>query len=177
MNKILKTFLFFIFFTNFLFFTSCTNANKYKALYEYEDSLKLDLIYYDQFEITSKQIFSATSYKEKAAYLGIMEDNIKKLKENAELRNSLIEDPEVKEIDDCYVEAITNIYNSYKVIHEGIYENNENKYKTGLANMENAIDSFSKYIDKFESYTLRYELKMEDASGIRDEISLLRDLY
>ncbi len=159
------------------FITGCVNPKKYNALYEYEESLKLDLIYYEQFEITSKQVFSATSYKEQISYLGIMEANIKQLKDNAEIRNSLIEDPEVKEIDDCYVKALNDIYNSYKIMREGADERDESKMKAGTNNMSNAVDSFSNFIDKYEWYTTKYDINIEDFSGIKEEIEALKNIY
>lgn len=157
--------------------SGCTNVRKYDALYEYEESLKLDLIYYEQFEITSKQVFSAKSYKEQISYLGIMESNIKQLKENAETRNSLIEDPEVKEIDDCYVKALNDIYNSYKIMREGVEERDDSKMLAGTNNMSNALDSFSDFINKFEWYTTKYDITIEDTSGIRNEIANLQEIY
>ena len=157
--------------------SGCTNVKKYKALTDYEESLKLDLIYYEQFEITSKQVFSSSSYKEQISYLGIMESNIKQLKDNAEIRNSLIEDAEVKEIDDCYVKALTDIYNSYKIMREGIEERDNSKMQAGTNNMSNALDSFSDFVNKFEWYTKKYNIEIEDTSGIRKEISNLQDIY
>ncbi len=159
------------------FITACTNPKKYNALYEYDESLKLDLIYYEQFEITSRQVFSATSYKEQISYLGIMESNIKQLKDNAEIRNSLIEDTEIKEIDDCYVKALNDIYNSYKIMREGIEERDDSKLKAGTNNMSNAVDSFSNFIDKYEWYTTKYDINIQDVSGIKEEIETLKNIY
>ena len=159
------------------FITACTNPKKYNALYEYDESLKLDLIYYEQFEITSKQVFASSSYKEQISYLGIMEANIKQLKDNAEIRNSLIEDSEVKEIDDCYVKALNDIYNSYKIMREGADERDEAKMKAGTNNMSNAVDSFSNFIDKYEWYTTKYDINIEDVSGIKEEIETLKNIY
>lgn len=176
MNKVFKNLILILFFA-LPFLTGCVNAGKYNALKDYEDSLKLDLIYYEQFEITSKQVFSASDYKEQISYLGIMESNIKQLKDNAEIRNSLIEDPEVKEIDDCYVKALNDIYNSYKIMKEGVDERNNTKIQAGTNNMSNALDSFSDFINKFEWYTTKYNITIEDTSGIRKEISNLQDIY
>ena len=174
-NKI--TFFIILTFVLLPFLSGCTNVRKYNSLYEYEESLKLDLIYYEQFEITSKQVFSAKSYKEQISYLGIMESNIKQLKENAETRNSLIEDPEVKEIDDCYVKALNDIYNSYKIMREGADERDESKMKAGTNNMSNAVESFSNFIDKYEWYTTKYDINIEDVSGIKEEIEELKNIY
>ncbi len=176
MNKIFKNLILALFFV-LPFVTGCVNVGKYNALKDYEDSLKLDLIYYEQFEITSKQVFSASNYKEQISYLGIMESNIKQLKDNAEIRNSLIEDPEVKEIDDCYVKALNDIYNSYKVMREGVEERDDSKMLAGTNNMSNALDSFSDFIDKFEWYTTKYDIALEDTSGIRKEIANLQEIY
>ena len=62
-------------------------------------------------------------------------------------------------------------------MREGVEERDDSKMLAGTNNMSNALDSFSDFIDKFEWYTTKYDIALEDTSGIRKEIANLQEIY
>ena len=142
--------------------TGCASFAKKKALYEYANSLSSDAANWQALQTTMNQMNSTSDPKLMVSYAKVALDYLEKVKDSAVDRNNGITDPEIKDIDDSYVEAVTKMYNGYKMMIEGVEEYDQKKLDTGSAELENGAQSLKDYITKMQDFCDKYNIPADD---------------
>jgi len=161
-NKVLKIVGLIASLLSLLSLAGCTNYQKQKALYEYSQSLQSDVFLWETAEMTSNQMQNARTLQEMASYANTISGYLDDIVISAEERNATITDPDIKDIDDSYVQYCKDLKNSFKMISEGINENDEKKIKSGEKLANSGIENVKLFSQKLTDYIDKYEIKTDE---------------
>ena len=78
---------------------------------------------------------------------------------NAETRNSQIIEPELKDIDDYYVQYAKDLRTSYAMMQEAINENDQAKFDKGAKYGDSALENFKIYVTGIKEYMEAYGIQ------------------
>lgn len=159
MKKTLKNILLpIIAFVSVVLIAGCGNIEKKVAFQEYCESYKADQMTMKSFVSTANTLRTETNYKAFLAGLDTEMGYLDKLIESGENRNSTITDPEIKDIDDSYLQAMKDLKDSYKMIYEGINEQDQKKMDLGQKKADSCLGNVKDYVDKLDAFAKKYNL-------------------
>ena len=138
--------------------SGCTYGKK-KALVEYSESLRGDVVYWEAMQLTSKQMLETNDIRSYVSYLGTIIGYMDTIVTNAENRNAGLYDYEIKGFDDYYVKAIKELRNGYALMQEGLNEQSESKMEQGEKQMQAAIEDLTIYAEGMRDFMQRYNIK------------------
>ena len=139
--------------------TGCTSFSKKKALVEYSESLRGDVVYWEAMQLTSDQMFQSNDIRSYVSYLGTIIGYMDTIVTNAENRNAGIYDYEIKSFDDYYVKAIKELRNGYSLMQEGLNEQSESKMNQGEKQLDAALEDLKIYAEGMKDFMQRYNIK------------------
>ena len=139
--------------------TSCTNFSKKKALQEYSESLRNDVVYWEAMQLTSKQMVESDDIRSYVSYIGTIIGYMDTIVENAENRNAGLYDYEIKNFDDYYIKALKELRNGYGLMQEGLNEQSESKMDEGEQQLNAAVEDLKIYCECMKDFMQRYNIK------------------
>ena len=143
--------------------TGCgESASKAEAFVDYMSQFEDDIIILEAIRTTEDQFNGTSNYSKKATYASSLESYADELLEIAQKRNTAITDTELKEIDDIYIQGITEARNSYKLYKQGIVESDNGKITAGLQQNSNAVSSFQRYGEKLDDFRQKYNVDNQE---------------
>lgn len=149
----------------------CTNRQKEAALYEYSEAIREDLVYWQTLDIIADDFSSTSDVKTFASKADTALQTLDIIVKNAEERNARIIDPEIRYIDDSYVQFSKDLQSSFKLVKEGINEYDTKKLDAANVMIKQSINNMGSYVEKIAEYEKRYDIKTnDDLDQIRDEI-------
>ena len=156
-NRIYVTTL--VMFLALLSFTGC-KYQKQQAFKDYAEEIQSDVVYWEAAATTLGQIdYGESNSKVYISYMGTAIDYIDKIITNAETRNSQISEPELKSIDDYYVQYAKDLRMSYALMQEAINENDQAKFDKGAKYGESALENFKIYVTGIKEYMEAYGIQ------------------
>ena len=138
--------------------TGCTSFGKKKALQEYSDSLRNDVIYWEAMQLTSEQMMESDDIRSYVSYIGTIIGYMDTIVANAEKRNSEIYDHEIKGFDDYYVKALKELRNGYALMQEGLNEQSESKMDEGEKQLDVAVEDLKIYCQCMNDFMQKYNI-------------------
>lgn len=93
-----------------------TSFGKRQAFREYVSSFKSDEITMESFTITANEFNNVRDYKTLLSLVNTEIGYLDELVKSAEKRNASISDPEIKDMDDSYLQALKDIKSAYKLM-------------------------------------------------------------
>lgn len=138
--------------------SGCAYGKK-KALVEYSESLRGDVVYWEAMQLTSKQMLETNDIRSYVSYLGTIIGYMDTIVTNAENRNAGLYDYEIKGFDDYYVKAIKELRNGYALMQEGLNEQSESKMEQGEKQLQAAIEDLTIYAEGMRDFMQRYNIK------------------
>ena len=139
--------------------TGCTNISKKKALQEYSESLRNDVVYWEAMQLTSKQMVESDDIRSYVSYIGTIIGYMDTIVENAENRNAGLYDYEIKNFDDYYIKALKELRNGYGLMQEGLNEQSESKMDEGEQQLDAAVEDLKIYCECMKDFMQRYNIK------------------
>jgi len=139
--------------------TGCTDFSKRKAFAEYTEGLNDDVVYWEAIKLTSEQLIQSNDIGSYISHIGTIIGYMDSIVTNAENRNVQIYDPEIKSIDDYYVQALKNLKNGYVLMQEGLNEQNESKLDQGEKLMESSLDNLKIYCQCLKDFMQKYNIQ------------------
>ena len=147
-----------------------TSFGKRQAFREYVSSFKSDEITMESFTITANEFNNVRDYKTLLSLVNTEIGYLDELVESAEKRNASISDPEIKDMDDSYLQALKDIKSAYKLMYEGIDENDEKKMDLGVKQTESCLVNVKDYANKMHKFAEKYNM------GGDEEFEKLEDM-
>ena len=138
--------------------SGCAYSKK-KALAEYSESLRGDVVYWEAIQLTSKQMLETNDIRSYVSYLGTIIGYMDTIVTNAENRNAGLYDYEIKGFDDYYVKAIKELRNGYALMQEGLNEQSESKMEQGEKQLQAALEDLTIYAEGMRDFMQRYNIK------------------
>ena len=138
--------------------SGCAHSKK-KALAEYSESLRGDVVYWEAIQLTSKQMLETNDIRSYVSYLGTIIGYMDTIVTNAENRNAGLYDYEIKGFDDYYVKAIKELRNGYALMQEGLNEQSESKMEQGEKQLQAALEDLTIYAEGMRDFMQRYNIK------------------
>ena len=139
--------------------TGCASFGKKKALQEYSESLRDDVVYWEAMQLTSEQMFQSTDIRSYVSYIGTIIGYMDTIVTNAENRNAGLYDYEIKSFDDYYVKALKELRNGYVLMQAGLNEQSESKMAQGEKQLEAAMEDLKIYCECMNDFMQRYNIK------------------
>lgn len=140
--------------------TGCgETAAKRQALYDYLEQVSGDVTDLEMMQKTANNLNTVNTLSETASYAASLETSCENLIKKAEKRNAALTDPEIKEIDDYYIQSFTEMRNSVRMIKEGALEYDWDKINVAQKQSENATKSFIRYGEMIDDYIKKYDIK------------------
>ena len=140
----------------------CASFQKQRAFREYVNEVAKDEMTMQAFSISTNQLSAETDYKKFLSGLKTSMGYLDDLIDSAEKRNANISDPEIKDMDDSYVQALKDVKASFKMLYEGIDERDEKKMELGEKQMDSAINNVKDYATKMKTFADKYNMGDED---------------
>ncbi|MCR4650739.1 MAG: hypothetical protein K5662_03180 [Lachnospiraceae bacterium] len=179
MNNSIKKLVFILLsLTLVLSLCGCTNFAKQKALEEYLDVFSEDSAQWDVLGEVADDIrdSSRTAIMVSKIQKNVVPE-IATLIEKGEKRNAEITDPEIRAIDDHYLEMTKKMKSGFELLAEGINQNSIAKVNLAKDEINVAADEAKGFIDELDAYTTRYDIRTTDAlDELRNEIYRLQSL-
>ena len=151
--------------------TGCANYSKQKALYDYTSSLSTDTVYIEAAQDAAKRLSSTTDYKMAMSQLKTVISYMDKVVESANDRNSNLTDPEIKDIDNSYVQYISDLSSAYKSLYDGYYTYDDAKIRESNVYLESSLDNATTYVNKLDAFCKKYHIKGADTDALRGLIN------
>ena len=139
----------------------CASFQKQKAFREYVSNLGKDQMTMKAFTISTNQLSTETDYKKFLSGLNTSIGYLDTLIASAETRNANISDSEIKDMDDSYVQTLKDMKSSFKMLYEGIDEQDEKKINLGKKQMESAANNVKAFATKMKNYADKYNMGNE----------------
>ncbi len=147
-----------------------TSFGKRQAFREYVSSFNSDVVTMESFTITAGEINNCKDYKSLLSVINTEIVYLDELVKSAEKRNATITDPEIKEMDDSYVQALKDLKNGYKMYYEGINENDQKKMDLGDRQADSCLQNIKDYANKMKKFADKYNM------GGDEEFEKLEDM-
>ena len=136
--------------------SGCAYGKK-KALVEYSESLRGDVVYWEAMQL--KQMLETNDIRSYVSYLGTIIGYMDTIVTNAENRNAGLYDYEIKGFDDYYVKAIKELRNGYALMQEGLNEQSESKMEQGEKQLQAALEDLTIYAEGMRDFMQKYNIK------------------
>ena len=137
---------------------ACTNIEKQNALNDYAQSIKQDVVYWEAAQMTADSV-KTNDAREYASAMTTMSGYLDKVITNAETRNSQITDPEIKDIDDSYIQFTKDMKDAYDSMAAGLNAQDQAKMDKGMAQLESSLNNMQAYVTKLKDFTEKDEIK------------------
>lgn len=162
-----------MFLSLFTFLTGCTYLKR-KALDEYTQSLRSDLLEWEAIKVTASQVDSNTERKVFMSYIDTLMQSLNEIVKSAEERNASITDPEIKEIDDYYVQYAKDMRSSFSLMYEAFDEYDQSKLDLSKKQALSSVENIKNYINAFQDYMDKYGIQDDsDISSLMEELEAL----
>lgn len=148
----------------------CGNIEKKVAFQEYCESYRADQMTMKSFVSTANTLQKETNYKAFLSGLDTELGYLDTLIKSGENRNATITDPEIKDIDDSYLQAMKDLKDSYKMMYEGINEQDQKKLDLGQKKAESSLGNIKDYVNKLDAFAKKYNL------GGDEELQKMKDM-
>lgn len=135
-----------------------TSFGKKQAFKAYVDSFKSDEITMESFTITANEFNKVRDYKSLLSLIDTEIGYLNELVDSAEKRNANITDPEIKDMDDSYVQSLKDIRTAYKLLYEGIDENDQKKMDLGEKQADSCLQNIKDYAKKMQRFAETYNM-------------------